>query len=127
MGSAGATIVFVLWVPFLEQCMKLGGFAERLNYIGVASRTALLFHYTNYDNFPSSTAGYVLWLASEVPWWFIITLLLTVLGAFVGGTEPWKLFYQSTALSITVVAKAFQLRPLRSRVRAGPLRVPPVK
>jgi hypothetical protein len=90
--SAGIAIVFVLWTPFLDECLRLAGLTTRLNYIGEAQPTALLHHYNNYDNFPPSTAGYVLWLAGELAWWWIITLLLAVLGAFVGRTELWTLF-----------------------------------
>jgi hypothetical protein len=87
-GSAGPAIVFVLWTPFLDECLNLAGLSARLQYIGVSPQTALLLHYpNNYNNFPSSTWGYGLWLASELAWWWIITLLLAVLGAFVGGTE----------------------------------------
>ena len=87
-GSAGPAVVFVLWTPFLDECLNLAGLSARLQYIGVSPQTALLLHYpNNYNNFPSSTWGYGLWLASELAWWWIITLLLAVLGAFVGGTE----------------------------------------
>jgi hypothetical protein len=87
-GSAGPAVVFVLWTPFLDECLNLAGLSARLQYIGVSPQTALLLHYpNNYNNFPSSTWGYWLWLASELAWWWIITLLLAVLGAFVGGTE----------------------------------------
>jgi hypothetical protein len=90
--SAGAAIVFVLWMPFLDQCLKFVGLTEPVAYIGLARRTALLYHYDNYDNFPGFTLGYVLWLAGELAWWWIITLLLAVLGAFVARTELWALF-----------------------------------
>ena len=89
--SAGIAIVFVLWTPFLDQCLRLAGLAARLPYIGAAARLAVLYHYNNYDNFPRSAPGYVLWLAGEVAWWWIITLLLAVLGAFVSSTELWAL------------------------------------
>jgi len=96
-GSAGAAIVFVLWTPFLDECPNLAGLSARLQYIGLAPRTALLLHYpNNYNNFPSSGSGYGLWLASELAWWWIITLLLAVLGALVGRTELWKLFCRFT-------------------------------
>ncbi|MGO9605183.1 MAG: hypothetical protein ACLQAT_17645 [Candidatus Binataceae bacterium] len=96
-GSAGAAIVFVLWTPFLDECLNLAGLSARLQYIGLAPRTALLLHYpNNYNNFPSSGSGYGLWLASELAWWWIITLLLAVLGALVGRTELWKLFCRFT-------------------------------
>jgi hypothetical protein len=90
--SAGAAIVFVLWTPFLDQCLKFVGLTGPVAYIGLARRTALLNHYDNYDNFPGFTLGYVLWLAGELAWWWIITLLLAVLGAFVARTELWALF-----------------------------------
>jgi hypothetical protein len=90
-GSAGAAIVFVLWRPFLSECLNLAGLSARLDYIGLAPRAALLLHYpNNYNNFPSSTFGYGLWLASELAWWWIVTLLLAVLVAFLGRTELWK-------------------------------------
>jgi hypothetical protein len=102
-GSAGPAIVFVLWTPFLDECLNLAGLSARLNYIGVSPRTALLLHYpNNYNNFPSSAWGYGLWLASELAWWWIITLLLAVLGAFVGRTDLWKLFCRFTAGSLTM-------------------------
>ena len=96
-GSVGAAIVFVLWRPFLSECLNLAGLSARLQYIGLAPRAALLLHYpNNYNNFPSSTFGYGLWLASELAWWWIITLLLAVLIAFVGRAEPWDLFCRFT-------------------------------
>jgi hypothetical protein len=90
--SARVAIVFVLWTPFLDECLRLAGLTARLKYIGLAQPTALLYQFDNYDNFPPSTPGYVLWLAGELAWWWIITLLLAVLGAFVGRTELWTLF-----------------------------------
>ena len=96
-GSAGAAIVFVLWTPFLDECLNLAGLSARLQYIGLAPRTALLLHYpNNYNNSPSSTLGYGLWLASELAWWWIITLLLAVLSAFLVRTELWTLFCRFT-------------------------------
>lgn len=90
--SAGPAIVFVLWTPFLDQCLKHAGLSAKLNYIGLAKRTASLYHYDNYHNFQSSTFGYGLWLAGELAWWWIVTLLLAVLFAFVGAAELWTLF-----------------------------------
>jgi hypothetical protein len=46
-----------------------------------------------------SAAGYILWLAGELAWWWIITLLLAVLGAFVGRTELWAMFCRLLSLS----------------------------
>jgi hypothetical protein len=100
-GSAGVAIVFVLWTPFLDECLNFAGLSARLYYIGVSRQTSLLLHYpNNYNNFPSSTCGYGLWLASELAWWWIITLLLAVLGAFVGRTALWKLFCRFTAVRL---------------------------
>jgi hypothetical protein len=92
--SAGAAIVFVLWTAFLDQCLVFGGLTGRLNYTGMARQVAPLYYDTAYDlyNNISDTLGYVLWLAGELAWWWIITLLLAVLGAFVVRTELWGLF-----------------------------------
>jgi hypothetical protein len=90
--SAGAIIVFVLWTPFLDQCLVTGGLTGRLTYIGVARRAApSLPGFNVYDNLPDAL-GYGLWLAGELAWWWIITLFLAVLGAFVARTELWALF-----------------------------------
>jgi len=97
--SAGIAIVFVLWTPFLDQCLRFARLTVRLPYIGVAPRSALLHNFNNYDNFPRSALGYLLWLAGEVAWWWIITLLLAVLGAFVSRTELWTLFCRSLLMA----------------------------
>ena len=104
-GSAGAAIVFVLWTPLLDQCLKLAGLSVRLNYIGGAPRNVMLHHYSNYNNFQTSPLGYVLWLASELAWWWIITLLLAVLGAFIGRTELW-MFCRFTARKLLTVPQS---------------------
>jgi hypothetical protein len=91
LASAGAAIAFVLWVPFFDQFLKVAGLTATLNYVGLARQTALRYHYNNYDNFPG-LLGYLLWLAGEVAWWWIITLLLAVIGSFVVRTELWWLF-----------------------------------
>ena len=38
------------------------------------------------------TGRHALWLTGELAWWWIITLLLAVLGAFVSRTELWAHF-----------------------------------
>jgi hypothetical protein len=91
LGSAGPAIVFVLWVPFLDQFLKVAGLTAKFKYIGLARQTVLREHYNNYDNFPG-LLGYLLWLAGEVAWWWIITLLLAVLVSFAIRTELWWLF-----------------------------------
>jgi hypothetical protein len=95
--SACAAIAFVLWAPFLDQFLKIAGLTPRLSYIGLARQTMLRKHYSNYDNFPG-WLGYILWLASEVAWWWIITLLLAVLGSFIARTELWRLFRRSLGI-----------------------------
>jgi hypothetical protein len=104
--SAGIAIVFVLWTPFLDQCLRFARLTVRLPYIGVAPRSALLHNFNNYDNFPRSAPGYLLWLAGEVAWWWIVTLLLAVLGAFVSRTELWKLFCRFTARRLLTVPQS---------------------
>lgn len=79
--SACAAIAFVLWIPLLEACLS-----------GIGWATPLPYGLKIYDSFPGFSAAYVLWLASELAWWWIITLLLAVLGAFVVRTESWALF-----------------------------------
>jgi hypothetical protein len=96
-----------------------------LKYIGLAQPTALLYHYNNYDNFPPSVPGYVLWLAGELAWWWIITLLLAVLGAFVVRTELGSLPGQLLSLRGTPKRDAAEWSDFspyadkRNRVRAG--------
>jgi hypothetical protein len=125
LSSAGAAIVFVLWTPFLDECLRSAGLTARLKYIGLAQPTALLYHYNNYDNFPPSVPGYVLWLAGELAWWWIITLLLAVLGAFVVRTELGSLPGQLLSLRGTPKRDAAEWSDFspyadkRNRVRAG--------
>jgi hypothetical protein len=88
-GSAGAAIVFVLWIPFLESCLFIAGLTVPLPYPGDA-----------YGTFPGSPAGYLLWLTSEMAWWGIITVLLAVLGSFVVRTEPWGILCRTLRLPV---------------------------
>jgi hypothetical protein len=87
--SVGIAIAFVLWTPFLDECLVSTGLTPRLVYQGVASRIALIYKYDPYENFPGFTLGYLVWLIGELAWWWVVTLLLSVLGAFVVRTETW--------------------------------------
>jgi hypothetical protein len=67
--------VFVLWVPFLEAYLSIFGLTRRVPAANDA-----------YADLPTSPAGFALWLTSELAWWWIVTVLLAVLGAFVAST-----------------------------------------
>ena len=90
--SAGAAIVFVLWTPFLDQCLIFGGLTGRLEYTGWPQSRGAFFA-DIYYKFPDPL-GYLLWLASELTWWWIITLFFAVLGAFVASTELWAFVWR---------------------------------
>lgn len=78
LGAACAAAPFVLWVPFLAWCLSQAGLGADLPYQG-----------SPYGSFPGLTLGYLLWLAGELGWWLIVTVLLSVLGAFAVRTELW--------------------------------------
>jgi len=118
--SAAPMIAFVLWTPFLDQCLKVVGLTEGLRYIGWAQRIALQYHFDNYNNFKGFTWGYVLWLTGELAWWWIITLLLAVLGAFVSRTELWAQFCRLPRSFLPWVRVRFQACPQR-RLRLAAL------
>lgn len=74
--ATGALIVFVLWTPFLDACLFAAGLTVKIEYQG-----------SPYDWFPNMPAGYLLWLASELAWWWIVAVLLAVLGSFMLATD----------------------------------------
>ena len=76
LGGTCALIVFVLWTPFLDACLLAVGLTVKIEYQG-----------NPYDWFPNMPAGYLLWLASELAWWWIVAVLLAVLGSFVLATQ----------------------------------------
>jgi hypothetical protein len=97
-------IVFVLWIPFLEMCLFRAGLTTRL-----------IYEADPYVEFPGSEAGYLLWLFSELAWWWIITVLLAVLGSYVVQTELWRMFCRSLRLPVSWHTKPHipvQLEPL---------------
>ena len=55
-----------------------------------------------YDAFPGFTPDYWLWLASELSWWWIITVLLAVLGAFVRRSDAWAFACRALRLPVSL-------------------------
>ncbi len=78
LGGTCVLIVFVLWVPFLDACLFAAGLTVKIEYQG-----------NPYDWFPNMPPGYLLWLANELSWWGIVTVLLAVIGAFLFGSDLW--------------------------------------
>jgi hypothetical protein len=80
LGGTCAAIVFVLWKPLLDSFLFLAGWTERLDY-----------QVNVFDGLPGVLPGFLSWLLGELAWWWIVTVLLAILGAFVVGTELWSI------------------------------------
>jgi hypothetical protein len=94
-GTASALIPFVLWQPFFDMCLI------------VASRWKSPRGNNDdpYNAFPGFTPDYWLWLASELAWWWIITVLLAILGAFVLNSDAWALLRRTLRLPAARVVR----------------------
>jgi hypothetical protein len=75
----------VLWTPFFEALLLEVHLTEQKPEYQIRT-------------FPHSVPAYLLWLAYEMSWWFIVTILLAVLCGFVAGSGLWS---QVTALLTT--------------------------
>jgi hypothetical protein len=73
--STCVAIVFVLWFPFIEACVRIVDLGKRPAYLS--------------NEAPDNPVGYVLWLCDELAWWWIIIVLIAVLGALVLNSELW--------------------------------------
>ena len=71
-------IVFVVWVPAIEVMLAVLRLTNIIPYGASA-----------FDVMPESMAGFLLWVCSELAWWWIIALLLTILGGFVVRSPLW--------------------------------------
>ena len=90
-GTVCIAIPFVLWQPFFDMCL-----------IVASHWRSPRGHFDNpYDAFPGFTLDYLLWLASELAWWWIITVLLAILGAFVLRSEAWALLCRGLPFGIS--------------------------
>jgi hypothetical protein len=78
-GTACVAIPFVLWKPFFDMCLIVAS-----HWTSPRGQ-----HDNPYDAFPGFTLDYLLWLASELAWWWIITVFLAILGAFVLRSDAW--------------------------------------
>jgi len=65
-------IVFVLWFLFIEWCIDVAGLGKQAPWLAGA-------------------VGYMAWMCDELAWWWIIMVLLAVLGAFVLNSELWAI------------------------------------
>ena len=72
-GAALIAIPFVTWRRFFDLCLTAASHWVETPYQGTGP----------YEAFPRFTAHYLLWFAAELAWWWIIAVLLAVLGAFV--------------------------------------------
>jgi hypothetical protein len=70
--GAFVAIVFVLWTPFIESYLFILGLHQPVAYPS-----------DTYDEFPASPAGFLIWISSELAWWWIITVLISVVTVFV--------------------------------------------
>ena len=68
-----------LWTPVIEALLFIAGVANRLPYQVDVARA-----------FPDTNVNYALWLASELAWWWVITILLAVLGSLAVRTAMWS-------------------------------------
>ena len=93
-GTASFAVPFVLWKPFLDMCL------------GVAShwQSARVKFNDPYDAFPGLTPDYLLWLAYELAWWWIVSVLLAILGSFVVRSDAWALLCRIPRAPNTVPA-----------------------
>jgi hypothetical protein len=81
--STCVAIVFVLWFLFIEWCIAVAGLGNQPHYWPSDG------HYVN-DGL-AGPVGYVAWLCNELAWWWIVIVLLAVLGAFVLNSELWAI------------------------------------
>lgn len=70
-------IVFVLWFPFEQECVLLA-FAALGKLVDVS--------YQRMDRL----VRFVMWLGDQLSWWWIITVLLAVLGSLAINSELWS-------------------------------------
>jgi hypothetical protein len=83
---ACCAIPFVLWKPFFDMCL----------FVASHWRSSAGTESDPYDAFPGFTVEYMLWVTTEVAWWYIIILLLASLGAFVQRSDVWTLHFRRT-------------------------------
>jgi hypothetical protein len=70
-------IVFVLWFPFEQECVRLA-FAALGKLVNVS--------YQGMDR----PVRFVMWLCDQLSWWWIITVLLAILGSLAVNSELWS-------------------------------------
>jgi hypothetical protein len=75
-------VLFVLWFVFIEWCVAVAGLGRQPPYVQLADRRF-------FNDGLSGPVGYVAWLCNELAWWWIVIVLLAVLGAFVLNSELW--------------------------------------
>lgn len=88
-GTIGA-ILLVLWAPAVDSILWVFGMAERIPY----QLDAYVF-------FPASPAGYGLWLAKELAWWWIIAVLMAMLAATAISSPAWSVVFKRSGPAAT--------------------------
>ncbi len=87
-GSTCLAISFVLCILFIEWCLGIAGLLH----------TRPDYQADPYLVLPDIPVGFMVWLCSELAWWWIVTVLLAVLGTFVLNSELWTVLTRSLRL-----------------------------